>query len=95
MSNLYEEPQSFWSVSVLLFIILFLSLGGKRCWWRSKRLGADGRIPGVKGRKGWGRDVNNRSVLWKTEWERRGEEMGTERGGDAKKAGDEEKGEEI
>lgn len=45
--------------------------------------------------------MNNRSELWKTEWERRGEEMGTERKGvgggwdTQKKVGDEEKGEEI
>lgn len=59
MPNLYEEPQSFLTVSVLLFIILFLSLGGKRCWWRSKQLGADGRMDGFQvsreGEKGSGK----------------------------------------
>lgn len=44
-------PKLFICLLALLFIILFLFLGGKRCWWRSKRPGADGGISGVKGKR--------------------------------------------
>lgn len=57
--------------SVLLFIILFLFLGGKHCRWRPKHPEGDGEISGVKGeREESERDVNNRSERRTRKWER-------------------------
>lgn len=57
--------------SVLLFIILFLFLGGKHCRWRPKHPEGDGEISGVKEeREESERDVNNRSERRTRKWER-------------------------
>lgn len=45
-----RSPKAFCWFLFFYSSFCFFPLGGKRCWWRSKHLGADGRIPGVQRR---------------------------------------------